>query len=93
MSQVIDRPPADAGPGADQPEAVTRVSRWTRTHTTWLLIAASLLPGIVAAASREWWAQLPPGVRLSAYILSGILIVAACSLLLLPADEPGDHGP
>ena len=74
MSDTIDRTP-DAG---------ARPPRWTRTHTVWTLIALSLLPGAAAGVAREWWHQLPAGIRLSAYILSGILLVSACSFLVLP---------
>jgi hypothetical protein len=59
-----------------------RPPRWTRTRTIWTLIVLSLAPGAAAAAAREWWHQLPAGLRLSAYIASGILLVAACSLIV-----------
>jgi hypothetical protein len=72
MSETIDRTPV-----MDR-----RAPLWTRTRTIWTLIVFSLTPGIAAAAAREWWQQLPAGVRLSAYIVSGILLVAACSLIL-----------
>jgi uncharacterized membrane protein len=56
--------------------------RWTRTHTIWLLIVLSLIPGITAAAFRSGWEQLPAGVRGAAILVSAILIVAAVSLIL-----------
>lgn len=76
MSETIDR------------DAVTdaRPPRWSRTRTIWALLALSLAPGVVAGAAREWWHQLPAGARLSAYILSGILLVAACSLMLMQSE-------
>jgi hypothetical protein len=49
------------------------------------------MPGVAAAATREWWHQLPAGVRLSAYIVSGILLVAACSLILGQGDTKPDE--
>lgn len=93
MSEVIDRSPPENAAGAAQTGDVVRSARWTRTNTIWLLIAVSLSPGVAAAAAREWWEQLPPGVRLSAYILSGILIVAACSLMFLQEDTPSGKQP
>jgi hypothetical protein len=76
MSETIDRGPA----------AEARPPRWSRTLTIWTLLVFSLAPGAAAAAAREWWHQLPAGVRLSAYILSGILLVAACGLMLTQGD-------
>jgi hypothetical protein len=51
----------------------------------------SLAPGAAAAAAREWWHQLPAGVRLSAYIVSAILLVAACSLIVGHEDTKPDE--
>jgi hypothetical protein len=58
-----------------------------RARASWILMALSLAPGLLAAASREWWHGLPAGVRLSAYILSGVLIVAACGLIMVGIDR------
>ncbi|HKT59140.1 MAG TPA: hypothetical protein VJQ46_03770 [Gemmatimonadales bacterium] len=67
---------------------------WKRSHIVWFLIALSLVPGGVAAAFREEWSTLPAGVRMTAYIVSGILIVVACTLMLRedpgPPAVPGD---
>jgi hypothetical protein len=60
---------------------------WKRSHLIWFLIALSLAPGIAAAAFRSEWSALPPGVRMTAYIVSGILIVAACAVML--REDPG----
>jgi hypothetical protein len=51
----------------------------------------SLGPGVAAATARDWWQQLPAGVRLSAYILSGILLMAACSLIIGQGDTKTDE--
>jgi hypothetical protein len=69
----------------------TRVSAeeqpvWKRSHLIWFLIALSLVPGVVAASFRPEWVGLPAGVRMTAYIVSGILIVAACGVVL--QDDP-----
>jgi hypothetical protein len=56
--------------------------RRSRTHTIWLLIVLSLIPGLIAAAFREGWEQLPPGVRAATILVSAILIVAVVSLIL-----------
>lgn len=81
MSETIDRAPVTG----------RRPPRWTRTRTIWILIVFSLVPGITAAAAREWWQELPAGVRLSAYIVSGILLVAACSVILGQGDTKPDE--
>jgi hypothetical protein len=82
MSETIHSTQQEGAPGADPSPVVARSTRWTRTHTIWLLISLSLAPGVAAAAFRDGWQQLPAGVRLSAYILSGILIAAAFALIL-----------
>ena len=81
MSETVDRTPV-TGP---------RPPRWTRARTIWTLIVLSLGPGVAAVAARDWWQQLPAGVRLSAYILSGILLVAACSLIVGQGDTKTDQ--
>src|SRR5690348_7614425 len=60
---------------------------WKRSQLIWLLIALSLVPGVAAAAFRPEWSGLPGGVRMTAYIVSGILIIAACAVIL--REEPG----
>ena len=89
MSDANNQVRTESARGTEQSGAVPRSARhWTRARTIWLLITLSLSPGVAAAVDRDWWAQLPAGVRLSAYVLSGILIVAACSLMLLQEDAP-----
>lgn len=61
--------------------------RWSRTHTIWTLIVLSLIPGVVIALFREEWVLLPAGVRAAVYLTSAILIVAACSLILMSGDK------
>ena len=87
-TQDLDRDPT--APEALPPTGGRSTGR-SRTRTMWILIALSLVPGGAAAMSREWWHGLPPGVRLSAYILSGVLIVAACSLILMGDDKPANE--
>ena len=81
MSETVVRTPVTGPPPP----------RWTRARTIWILIAFSLAPGVAAAAAQEWWQQLPAGVRLSAYIVSGMLLVAACSLILGQGDTKPDE--
>jgi hypothetical protein len=64
-----------------------RSTRWTRTHTIWALIFLSLIPGVVVAAFRDQWLGLPAGVRAAIYLMSAILIVAACSLILTGGNK------
>jgi hypothetical protein len=91
MSDASNQVHMESAAVADRPGEEGRPARrWTRARTVWLLIAISLVPGVAAAVARDWWEQLPAGLRLSAYILSGILIVAACSLLVFHEDAPED---
>ena len=75
---------------------MTRPSRRTRTRVIWILLLLTLSPGLVAAAFREQWAQLPPGVHLSVYLLSAVFLIAAVSLIIRsrdPVDQRRDFGP
>jgi hypothetical protein len=90
------RPPGGAV-GA-MPDPVVERPVWKRSYLVWFLIALSLVPGVVAAAFRPEWHGLPPGVRMTAYIVSGILIVAAFALMLredpaVPDGRDGRAGP
>ena len=88
MSDTIEQPPAANTEGADHPSDTGRRTGWRRSHTITLLAVLSLTPGLIAAVDRAWWHDLPPGVRMSAYIVSAILIAAACSLILARDDSP-----
>jgi hypothetical protein len=79
------RPPGGAV-GA-MPDPVVERPVWKRSHLVWFLIALSLVPGVVAATLREEWAAVPGGVRMTAYVVSGILIVVSCTLML--REDPG----
>jgi hypothetical protein len=71
-----------------QPEAdAPRSRRWTRTHTVWLLLVLSFLPGVVIALFREHWLELPAGVRGASHLTSAILIAAACALILATGKQ------
>lgn len=87
MSETIQREQRESPSGPDQSPAGVRSARWTRSHVIWILIILSLVPGGAVAVFREGWQQLPAGVRMSAYIISGILIVAACSLILTQGEK------
>jgi uncharacterized membrane protein YhiD involved in acid resistance len=67
-----------------------RKVRWTRTHTIWLLMVLSLLPGGVILLDRELWTELPAGVRAATYLISTVLIVAACALILRSPDAAAE---
>ena len=88
MSDTLEQSPTPTTQPADQPTEAVRATGWRRWHTITLLIALSLTPGFAAAIDRAWWHALPPGVRMSAYVLSGVLIVAACSLILMRDETP-----
>ena len=68
--------------GSKETAPAQRRPRWSRTHTIWLTIALSLLPGAAAALFREHWAAAPAGMRWGAYVASAILILAACSFIV-----------
>ena len=88
MSDTLDRPPAANAERADTPGATIPRAGWRRSHTIALLTVLSLTPGLAAAVDRAWWHALPPGVRMSAYVVSATLIVAACSLILAKSETP-----
>lgn len=69
---------------------IQRHARWTRTHTIWALIVLSLIPGVVVALFQQHWLELPAGVRGAIYLTSAILIVAACSLILMGGEKPAE---
>jgi len=47
----------------------------------------SLAPGIGVSLFRGYWEeQVPPPVRIATYVMSGILIVAACGLIITTSD-------
>jgi hypothetical protein len=73
MTETLEQDPVTTEPRRE----------WGRTHTIWLLIALSLLPGVIVALFREEWAALPGQLRAVAYFLSGILIIAACGLIVM----------
>jgi hypothetical protein len=88
------RPPGGAAEPTQAPVAERPV--WKRSHIIWFLVALSLVPGVVAAAFPEEWGALAPGVRMTAYVVSGILIAASCALMLRedpgqPAARAGGH--
>jgi hypothetical protein len=83
--ETIDR--ADAPAVGSEENTSDHRSRWSRTHTIWVLIALSMLPGVAAALSRESWAALPTEVRWAAYAASAILIAASVILMLRVDDK------
>lgn len=67
--------------------ALRPTTRWTRTRTIWTLMLLSLMPGIGVSLFRGYWEeQVPPAVRIATYVISGILIVAACGLIITTSD-------
>ncbi|HEX5574589.1 MAG TPA: hypothetical protein VFX42_01845 [Gemmatimonadales bacterium] len=90
MTETLERAGAES-PASNGPSNEPRRSRWTRTHTIWLLIVLSLIPGVVIALDREQWATLPAGIRAATYLTSAILLAAACSLILLGGAHRDDY--
>jgi hypothetical protein len=56
-----------------------------------ILLVLTLSPGFIAAAFRDRWEQLPPGVHLFTYLLSAMLLVAACSLIFTSGGKPASE--
>ncbi|HEU4955906.1 MAG TPA: hypothetical protein VFT28_15075 [Gemmatimonadales bacterium] len=54
----------------------------SRTRATWFLVAASLLPGVIAAAAPEFWHGLPYAFRVTVYVLCGLMMAAVVALIL-----------
>ena len=53
-----------------------------RTRATWFLVAASLLPGVLAAVAPELWHGLSYAFRVTVYVLCGLMIAAVVALIL-----------
>ena len=54
----------------------------TRARATWFLAAASLLPGVIAAAAPEFWHGQPYAFRVTVYVLCGLMMAAVVALIL-----------
>jgi hypothetical protein len=77
--------------GSNESVSAQRRSRWTQTHTIWLLMVLSLLPGLVVAFDRELWTGLPAGIRgqpTSSRPLSSRWLVGSSSEEGRPATSP-----
>jgi SNF family Na+-dependent transporter len=86
MQETLSRADAESV-GSPNATEIQRKSRWTRTHTIWLLMILSLLPGAVIALDREAWTELAAGMRAAVYLVSAALIAAACWLILRKEDK------
>jgi xanthine/uracil permease len=53
-----------------------------RTRATWFLVAASLLPGVLAAVAPELWHGLPYAFRVTVYVLCGLMMATVVALIL-----------
>jgi phosphatidylserine synthase len=87
MSETMPKPEHESPVGLNQSTGAVSSVRWTRTHTVWILIFLTFTPGLVVASFRGWWEQLPAWTRGAAYTFSGILIVAACILIMTGNDK------
>ena len=86
MQESLPRADAEGVGSPDTTEVQTR-SRWTQTHTIWLLMILSLLPGAVIALERELWTELPAGVRAAIYLISASLIATASWMIIRTGDK------
>jgi hypothetical protein len=53
-----------------------------RTRATWFLVAASLLPGVIAALAPEFWHGLPYTFRVTVYVMCVLMMAAVVALLI-----------
>jgi xanthine/uracil permease len=67
---------APSAPAALRPRAHSRAG------ATWFLAAASLLPGVIAAAAPELWHGLPYAFRVTVYVLCGLMMATVVALIL-----------
>lgn len=87
MPESMERAEEHSAPELEpHAEAVPRDSRWTRAHTIWTLMIASLIPGFVIASFRNHREDLPKVVQIGTYAACAILIMVAVSLILAPRD-------
>jgi hypothetical protein len=86
MTETLDRAEPEST-GSAEPVVAEPRPQWGRTHTIWLLIALSFVPGAMVAMFREEWMALPAQLRAVAYLLSGVLIIAACGLIVMGGEK------
>jgi len=89
MQETLERAESE-GTGSSETMVDQPKRRWTQTHTIWLLMVISLLPGAVIALDREFWTMLPAGVRAATYLISAALIATACGLILSSGKSQGE---
>jgi hypothetical protein len=88
MPESMERANEKSAPELEShPEAAPRAARWTRSHTAWALTIASLIPGVIIAAYRNHWEDLPGAVRIGTYAFCAILIMIVVGLIIAPRDE------
>ena len=54
----------------------------SRSRATWFLALASLVPGGIAVIAPEFWHGLPHTLRVTAYVLCGVMMAAVVALIL-----------
>ena len=86
MPDTLPRAESETAGSTDRP-IFERPRRWSRTHTIWLLMILSLLPGVIIALDREAWTTLPAGVRAAVYVTCALLIAAACGLIIRGGEK------
>jgi len=92
MPESMERANEKSAPEIEShPEAPRRTTRWSRAHTVWALTIASLIPGVVIAAYRNHWEDLPTVVRMGTYAFCAILIMIVVGLIIAPRDEHDDE--
>ncbi len=96
MPESMERANEKSAPELEShPEAAPRAARWTQSHTVWALAIASLIPGVIIAAYRNHWEDLPRVVQMGTYAFCAMLIMIVVGLILAPSDEDdkdNEHG-
>jgi hypothetical protein len=87
MPESVERADDRSAPELQsQAESSPRERRWTLANTAWALIIASLIPGVIIAAFRNHWEDLPRVVQIGTYALCAILIMIIVGLIMVPSQ-------
>jgi hypothetical protein len=91
MPESLERASGKQAPELEShAEPGPRECRWTRAHAVWALSVASLIPGVIIAAFRNHWEDLPGVVQIGTYAFCAILIMVVVGLIMVPRDEGDD---
>jgi len=85
MTESLQRAEGNTAPELEaHDEPTLRSAGWTRWHTIWTSSSSACFQGVLIAAFRNHWEDLPAGVQLATYLTCAILIAAAVTLIIAP---------